>query len=407
MESSALDLLSWLSISMRSFCNACGFSDIVERKSCRSFIIFRIPDLILSGSQCSLRNFITMLIRGIGRRSTYFLLLNGPAIASRFLYASTRRRATSSPVGQEMAVETNIKSETNRLEKTLLRFWEKVNAKYDGAADAYEIQLDGKTLRTPLGYKLVIPAAKKQLAHLISHEWTNVPDLKVKPGSLPLTSLACRAIDLQETHSLDEDAVAQVGRLEDIRLNLLKYLDTDTCLIFTTLDEYEGKLRARQDELYLPLIKEYEHFFTEYGRKNKLLTDDMLVQLSYLDCETDGLRGNEQSITTQNVVLHWLDQLPIYDLVALEKAIYTSKSFLCGASVLRSSCTLPTTMQQLYQANAAGEEQYFHKTMEQIVELGNLETIFQTEQWGEVEDTHDVDKVEWLRSLTSAALIVH
>ena len=133
----------------------------------------------------------------------------------------------------------------------------------------------------------------------------------------------------------------------------------------------------------------------------------MKVELNSLDCETDGLRGNEQSITTQNVVLHWLELLPIYDLVALEKAILASKSFLCGASVLRASCSDLNIMQKLYQVNKTTKDDYFIKSIDAIVELGNLETIFQTEQWGEVEDTHDVDKVEWLRSLTSAALVVH
>lgn len=348
-----------------------------------------------------------MLLRGLGRRATPMLLKSSAVAGTRLFSASTRFRATLTPVGPEVAIESNVKSETNRLEKTLLRFWEKVDAKYNDATNSYEVQLDGKTLKTPLGYKLAVPATKKQLAHLIAHEWANVPELKIKHGSLPLTSLASRAIDLQNTNEGDSDAIAKVGRLEDIRLNLLKYLDTDTCLIFTTLDEYEGKLRARQDELYLPLIKEYEDFFTKYAHDRKLLPQDMKVELNSLDCETDGLRGNEQSITTQNVVLHWLELLPIYDLVALEKATLASKSFLCGASVLRASCSDLNIMQKLYQVNKTTKDDYFIKSIDEIVELGNLETIFQTEQWGEVEDTHDVDKVEWLRSLTSAALVVH
>ena len=49
--------------------------------------------------------------------------------------------------------------------------------------------------------------------------------------------------------------------------------------------------------------------------------------MKYLDCETDGLRGNKQDETTQLVVLDWLNQLPIYDLIALEKTILTTKSF--------------------------------------------------------------------------------
>lgn len=306
-----------------------------------------------------------------------------------------------------LPTETNVPSETNRLEKTLQRFWEKVHTKYVAETDTYEVQLDGKTLKTPLGYNLALPGSRKQLAHLIAHEWANIPELKVKPGSLPLTSLASRTIDLDNTGGEGGEAVDKVGRREDICVNLLRYLDTDTCLIFATKEEYEGKLRARQDELYLPLIEEYNEYFTKYAHQHKLLPEEKLVELTYLDCETDGLLGNEQSLSTQSVVLEWLELLSTYDLVALEKAVLTSKSFLCGATLLRSSCTNLSVLEEFYQSNKTSPENYYIKSIGEIVEMGNLETIFQTEQWGEVEDTHDVDKVDWLRSLTSAALLVH
>lgn len=315
---------------------------------------------------------------------------------------------TSTPLGVEGTVENNIKSDTNRLSKTLTKFWEKVDTHYNEQHKQYEIQLDGKTLKTPLGFPLALPESKKQLAYLIQHEWSNLPNLKIQTNSLPLTSIAARSIDLHNANKDEEnpDLVAKVGNIEDIKLNLLRYFDTDTCLIFTTLDEYNGTLRAKQDELYLPLIAEFEDFFTVYARNNKLLpSDDYKITLNYLDCETDGLRGNRQIITTQNVVLHWLDNLTIYELVALEKAILTSKSFLCGLTLLRSNVADATRQKEVFQINKDGDD-YF-KTVEEIVELGNLETIFQTNLWGEVEDTHDVDKVDWLRNLTSAALLCH
>jgi ATP synthase F1 complex assembly factor 2 len=343
-----------------------------------------------------------------------------PVIATRSNVGYARKYATegtlksvftSTPLGQDSTVETNIKSDTNRLAKTLSKFWEKVNVSPDDATGAYKIQLDGKTIKTPLGFPMELPGAKKQLAYLISHEWANLPDLKIKTHSLPLTSITARAIDLTNCHQrkdVDPDLVTKVGNLQDIKHNMLRYFDTDTCLILATHKEYHGKLRQKQDELYMALVKELEDFFTAYGKKHNLLPSaDYQVKIEYLDCETDGLRGNEQNAITQNIVLHWMDQLSMYDLVALEKAILTSKSFLCGASLLRSNCSNTETMKDLYQVNKSGVDDYFHKTIEEIVELGNLETIFQTEEWGEVEDTHDVDKVDWLRNLTAAALLCH
>lgn len=300
----------------------------------------------------------------------------------------------------------NIKSETNRLEKTLTKFWDKVETRFNEETNGYEVCLDSKPLKTPLGNTLSIPANKKQLSYLIGHEWDHLVDLKIKPNTLPLTSMASRATDLEivfGAKEIDQDLVTKIGDLQDVKYNILRYLDTDTCLIFATLDEYEGRLRSKQEELYRPLIAEFESFFTEFGRAQKLLpSEDHKVVLEFLDCETDGIRGNTQSITTQNIVLLWLDSLPLYDLVALEKAILSSKSFLCGASVIRSNAQGP---RELYQINKATEADYFHKSVEEIVEMGNLETIFQTQEWGEVEDTHDVDNADWLRNLSSAALV--
>lgn len=307
---------------------------------------------------------------------------------------------------------TNTPSATNRLEKTLTKFWEKVDTTFNDKKNKYDVLLDGKTLKTPLGFPLSLPPQKSQLAHLIAHEWKNLPDLKIKTNSLPLTSIASRSIDLEEIHretnKVNDEMIAKVGSLLDIKLNLLRYLDTDTCLIFTTTDEYQGKLRTRQNELYLPLIAEYEDFFTTYGQKHaNLLPEGHKIQLEFLDCETHGLRGNKQSITTQNVVLHWMDSLPIYDLIALEKSVLTTKSFLCGATILRLNVSNPETKRDLYQVNKSSPEEYYFRTVAEVIELGNMETIFQTEQWGEVEDTHDVDKVDWLRNLSSAALLCH
>lgn len=355
--------------------------------------------------QTCLRTIFTMLRRvgiNFARTLTRAVSLQG---TSRLVI---RNYATLEPLGDK-TIEHNTKTETNRLLKTLHKFWDKADIKYNEATNHYDIQLDGKTMKTPLGFPLLIPADKKDLAQLIAQEWSNLGSAKVKPSSLPLTSLAARTIDLKRTNvSEDPELVAKVGLLDDVKYEFLRYLNTDTCLVFAPMDECDGKLRKRQDELYMPLIAEYEDFFTKWGKKQGLLpTPEYKVKLNYLDCETDGIRGNDQNLTTQNIVLNWLDTLPTADVVAIEKAILTAKSFLCGALVLRLNCGDATRMKELYQFNKDGPETYFHITVPEIVELGNMETIFQTAEWGEVEDTHDVDKVDWLRNLTAAALLCH
>lgn len=303
----------------------------------------------------------------------------------------------------------DAKTQTNRLEKTHSRFWKSVNTRENSSTGCLEVFLDSKSLKTPLGHTLAIPAAKRLLAYLVEHEWDSLHDLMIKPNSLPLTSMVSRAVDLETVHLadyVDANMVAKIGELQDIKYNMLKYLDTDTCLIFTIHEEYKGRLRERQEKLYRPLILEYESFFTAFARQHGMLPDESTkVKLEFLDCETDGLRGNSQSITTQNVVLKWLDQLPIFDLVAMEKAILSSKSFLCGATILRSNVSDANLQKSLYQVNKSDPSEYFYKSVEEIVELGNLETIFQTSEWGEVEDTHDVDNADWMRNLSASALV--
>lgn len=319
-----------------------------------------------------------------------------------------RKYAVLSSKGDQ-TIEQNAKTETNRLSKTLKKFWINVDTSFNEDTQSWDICLDGKPIKTPLGFPLAIPKRKKDLAYLVAHEWANLANLKVKTNSLPLTSLVARTIDLEKTNKSDNpDLVAKVGNLDDIKIEFLRFFNTDTCLVFTTKDEYDGRLRQRQDELYLPLIEEYENFFTKWGRDHELLPEpDYKVKINYLDCETDGIRGNDQNLTTQKIVLHWLDALPVDDIVAMEKTIMTAKSFLCGALLVRSNCGDPKLMKELYQFNREGPKTYFHKTIPEIIELGNLETIYQTEEWGEVEDTHDVDKVDWIRNLTAAALLVH
>ncbi|KAI3404937.2 ATP12 [Candida oxycetoniae] len=328
--------------------------------------------------------------------------------STRVIYQGSNVLSRASAI--DKSIEHNIKSETNRLAKTGKRFWDKCGIHFNRETGKYEIQLDGKTLRTPLGFPLALPETKKQLAYLIVHEWTNIPNISVKSSTLPLTSLAARSIDLQNKHDVNEEAKEKakgVIAIEDLKVSLLRYLDTDTCLLFSSKKDCDGKLRQKQNELYLPLIEEYNDFFTTFAHKRKLMKSDEKLELKTLDCEKDGLRGNKQSQLTQTVALNWMHELDIFELIALEKAILTTKSFLCGVSILRSNVSDLERMQQVFQINKETQEKYWYKSVEEIIELGDLETILQTGEWGEVEDTHDVDKRDWMRSLACAALVSH
>jgi ATP synthase F1 complex assembly factor 2 len=282
-----------------------------------------------------------------------------------------------SPLGRDTTIEHNTVSEANRLSKTLTRFWDEVDVKPTADGSALQIHLDSKPLRTPLGNPLAIPATRPILANLIKHEWTSLATTNIKPHTLPLTSLSSRVIDLLQSSS-DPEAAAKVGSRDTIIQDLLRYLDTDTLLVFSPKAEYEGALRQAQEDLYRPIIAEVEKFFD--------------VKLTYLDSDRDGLRGNSQTPETREKVAEFLNSLNYYDLVALEKVTLTAKSLICG---------LLTVVTKSKDFNHTELE----KPLEVIAKAATLEIIYQTEKWGEVEDTHDVDYQDIRRSISSAAIL--
>ncbi|GMM37126.1 ATP synthase complex assembly protein [Saccharomycopsis crataegensis] len=301
------------------------------------------------------------------------------------------QRTYAPPLGRSFAVatkgvtvETNLKTETNRLEKTLQKFWEKITVENDGAE--ISVKMDGKCLRTPLGNEIILPKSKPILAELIALEWRNLPNLSIKPHQVPLTSITARAIDLKLANNADAEGKAKIGNRQHISEELLRYLDTDTLLIFSPADEFEGALRAEQDKLYKPLMSEVEELLTS------LHPEKEEIKLSFLDCEVHGIRSNKQSEATKIAAQKFMDSLDVYSFVAFEKAVMSSKSFICGMYTVMLS------------READGQ---MRLELDNIIRASNLETIYQTERWGEVEDTHDVDKEDIKRNLTSAVLLAH
>ncbi|KAH3661996.1 hypothetical protein OGAPHI_006177 [Ogataea philodendri] len=275
-------------------------------------------------------------------------------------------------------------SETNKLEHTLSKFWDKVGlAEKD---DGYHIQLDGKSIKTPLGFQMSVPKSKHSLAYLLANEWKHLPNLQIRPYLVPLTSLVSRCIDLEESHrSKDPELLAKVGDLDSIKEMLLRYLDTDTLLVFSPAADCEGKLRKAQEETYRPIIKSMEEYFQKHAQAGEP------INLTYMDSDIHGLVGNKQPEATVKAVRSWLDSLDVWSIVCLERATLTAKSFLTGVAILRLN----------------NKDDSFDVTVDELARAATLETIFQTEQWGEVEDTHDVDKVDVQRNLNSASLIVY
>lgn len=294
-----------------------------------------------------------------------------------------------SPVTVEDSVEDKLKSETNRLSKTAKKFWDKVSVAQDPVRGKFVIQLDTKPIRTPLGYSLAVEKDRGLLAALLQKEWSNVPNGTVRPHALPLTSLVSRCIDLEHANreGANDDLKVKIGGdREELSKSLLRYLDTDTLLVFSPKDELEGKLRLAQDKMYLPIIASVEKFLSNYS--------DSPITLSILDADVHGLRGNAQDAKSIAAAKSYLDSLSAWDLAVFEKTVLVTKSFICGLLLLQNKSVRSPTPGLEY-------------TMEDIARAATLETIYQTERWGEVEDTHDVDKRDIRRNVHAAAIAAY
>lgn len=309
-----------------------------------------------------------------------------------FAQALTRQvRWYASPVSPAHVDSTvdKLKTETNRLSQTTKKFWDQVSFEEHAETGKLVIQLDKKPIRTPLGNHLAVEKERELLARLLQKEWSNISHGSVKTHALPLTSLISRCIDLEAANKENAHPDLKVkigGNRRELSDSLLRYLDTDTILVFSPKDELEGKLRAAQDDMYLPIIGSVEKFLSQYSAKT--------ISLQILDADVHGLRGNAQQPETLAAARKFLDSLSAWDLAVFEKTVLTTKSFICGILLLQNKAS-------------ANPEKALRYTMEDIAKAATLETIYQTERWGEVEDTHDVDKRDIRRNVYAAAIAAY
>lgn len=273
----------------------------------------------------------------LGRVPTYHL-------SPSFVRLSWARWKSTATVTEGPAV-----SETNRAEATMTRFWDTVGIEKRG--DALTVTLDKRPLKTPSGNTLSLPSKKSLLASLIAAEWDHQFNL-LKPHALPVTSIASRAIDALT----DESSRIEVQEV------LLKYLDTDTICFY---QDYPPQLERLQAEHWDPLFAWAQEKF-----------DVKMIKF-------DSILNNSQSDATKAKLRRVLATFDHWEMAALERATYTTKSFVIALALVKR-----------------------HLTAEQASLAATVEVCSQIERWGEVEDTHDVDYHDIRRQLSSAACLL-
>ena len=265
----------------------------------------------------------------------------------------------------------------------------------------HNIYLDTRPVRNPsTKLPLCIPASKPHLATAIAIEWDNLVSAQqaLRSHLIPLTSIASRAqdISLQDAPTSPSTGVSE-GRSEIVN-SLLRYLDTDTLLCWahssSTSDSASPSLRELQIRVARPVIA----YLTQHVWPGVELIPTL---------DADSIIPAPQPEATRAVIKGWLAGLPAWELAGLERAVLAGKSLCVGARLV---VEWSEEFQGLRKKPAEEEKGKTGMTerfgIEQAAEACSLEVTWQTGKWGEVEDTHDVEKEDLRRQFGSVILLV-
>ena len=257
----------------------------------------------------------------------------------------------------------------------------------------HTVLLDARPVRNPSDRTpLIIPPSKSHLATAIALEWDFITSAQeaLRSHLIPLTSIAARAHDI----ALQDSASAgQLTKTRSDTVNsLMRYLDTDTLLSWAPEPVQEGN-----EEIVRPTLRELQIRTAQpiiaYLANN--VWPGIELRPTF---ESGSIIPTSQPTPTHAVIKGWIAGLPAWELAGLERAVLAGKS-LCIAA--RLVCEWSEEFQHL---RAGDGTQRFG--IEQAAQACSLEVRWQTGRWGEVEDTHDVDREDLRRQFGSTILVI-
>lgn len=298
-----------------------------------------------------------------------------------------RKRQQAEQLRQGQNAKVNPSKPGSALAK---RFWKNVSVKETD--EGLQILLDTRPVRTATRQILTLPKNKRALAASIAMEWDQLISAQqaLKQQYIPLTSLTSRAMDIQ---AADQQGSSTIR--DSIVKTVMRYLGTDTLLCWAPEknrhDPMEGRstksLRQRQREVAEPILA----FLTTHVFPGveivEILGEDSIIPRSQPEMTTEIIRG-------------WVTGLPAFELAALERGVLATKSLLVAVRVL---VEWSSEWKRLPKGPGMDTGRF---GINEAAEAATLEILHQTEQWGEVEDTHDVDKEDLRRQLGSSIILV-
>ena len=293
--------------------------------------------------------------------------------------------------GQELRASAKPTTRSSPLKK---RFWNEVHVKE--TPEGYQVYLDVRPVRTPSKHVMCIPLSKPHLAYAVAIEWDLLTSAQqaLKNHNIPMTSMVSWAQEIA-----DMDTKGESRTREGIVTMLMRYLDTDTLLCWApeksihdatlNMDKNSGQISQSLRELQMKAAKPIISYL------NTSVWPGVEIR-PVLD--STSILPRKQSEVTKSVIRGWITGLPAYELAALERAVLASKSLLLGARLLIEWSEHFRDLQK----NAADSR----FGIEEAAAASTLEVRWQTDMWGEVEDTHDVDREDLRRQLGSVILLV-
>ncbi|KAG5927355.1 hypothetical protein E4U42_002332 [Claviceps africana] len=300
-----------------------------------------------------------------------------------------RRRKQAELLKQAKVIRNAQDGKTTTLRK---RFWKEVSvSEVDGAL---RVCLDDRPLRHPQTKEIIsLPVSKPNLAFAIALEWDSLTSTAqaTKQHLIPLTSLVCRALDIQAS---DRDKTPGTVTLrEQITTTVMRYLDTDSLLCwaapagqFDLRNEAGESLRDVQKRAADGVVS----FMTTHVWPG--------IRLSPV-LDGDAIMPKKQEDGVREVVQGWVSGLTAWEMAGLERAVLAGKSLVAAARILAEWTEGPAK-----RPVSLGEDAAFG--VEEAARMVNLEVDWQASQWGEVEDTHDVNNEDLRRQLGSVVLLV-
>ncbi|PNS17275.1 hypothetical protein CAC42_6958 [Sphaceloma murrayae] len=282
------------------------------------------------------------------------------------------------------------------------RFWKDVAVREGD--DGLQILLDARPVRTASKQVLTLPRTKRGLASAIALEWEQLVSAHqaLKQHYIPLTSLASRAVDIQEADSLKNPKIRQ-----DIIKMMMRYFSTDTLLCWapehsvhdptgihsshSSHSSHGGasseSLRKKQASIAEPIIAHLtSHVFP--GVQIEPILDEHSIM------------PRSQPEMTRQIIQGWLTGLPAFELAALERGVLATKSLLIAVRLL---VEWSDEFKHLHAASSSSDVKF---GIAEAAEASTVEVAWQTGMWGEVEDTHDVEAADLVRQLGSVVLLV-